>query len=68
MSEEITLAEVRARAQTAGLALRADRVEMVRRLLADALAPLRRMDARAMRTAEPALTFDASGGTHDGER
>lgn len=66
MSEAITLAEVQQRAHAAGLRIRPDRMEMVRRLLADALAPLRKMDARAMRTAEPAVTFDASGGADDG--
>ena len=66
MSDEITLGEVEQRAQAARLRMRPDRMEMVRRLLADALAPLRKMDARAMRTAEPAVTFDASGGTGHG--
>jgi len=59
---EITLDEVRRRAAVAGITLREDRVEMVRRLLNDALAPLRRMDANAVRTVEPAATFDARGG------
>ena len=66
MSEEITVDEVRKRAQVAGLAVREDRLEMVRRLLNDALAPLRRMDSRAVRTIEPAATFDAAPGGDDG--
>jgi hypothetical protein len=65
MSEEITLDEVRKRAAIAGITLREDRIEMVRRLLSDALAPLRRMDSRALRTLEPAATFDAAAGGDD---
>jgi hypothetical protein len=65
MSEEITLDEVRKRAAIAGVTLREDRIEMVRRLLNDALAPLRRMDSRALRTLEPAATFDAAAGGDD---
>ena len=65
MSEEITLDDVRKRAAIAGIALREDRLEMVRRLLNDALAPLRRMDSRALRTLEPAATFDAAAGGDD---
>jgi hypothetical protein len=59
---DVTLDEVRARAALAGLALREERLEMVRRLLADALAPLRRTDAHAVRAVEPAVTFDAGAG------
>ena len=58
---EVTLSEVRARAAVAGLALSEERLEMVRRLLAQALTPLRRTDVNAVRTVEPAVTFDASG-------
>ena len=68
MSEEITADEVRKRAQVAGLAVREDRLEMVRRLLNDALAPLRRMDSRAVRVVEPAATFAAAPGGDDGRR
>ncbi len=68
MSEEITLDEGRKRAQVAGLPVREDRLEMVRRLLNDALAPLRRMDSRAVRAIEPASTFDAAPGGDDGRR
>jgi hypothetical protein len=65
MSDEITLDDVKRRAQVAGLTLRADRIEMVRQLLKDALAPLRRLDSRAVPTLEPAATFDAApGGDH----
>ena len=68
MSEEITADEVRKRAQVAGLTVRDDRIEMVRRLLNDALAPLRRMDSRAVRQVEPAATFEAAPGGDDGRR
>ena len=68
MSEDITLDEVRRRAAVAGVTLREDRLEMVRRLLNDALAPLRRMDSRALRTLEPATTFDAAPGDDHGRR
>jgi hypothetical protein len=68
MSEEITVDEVRKRAQVAGLAVREDRLEIVRRLLNDALAPLRRMDSRAVRAIEPAATFDAAPRGDDDRR
>jgi aspartyl-tRNA(Asn)/glutamyl-tRNA(Gln) amidotransferase subunit A len=61
MSEEITVDEVKRRAAVAGLAMREDRIESVRQLLKDALAPLRRLDSRAVATLEPAATFDATG-------
>ena len=64
--DDVTRDEVRVRAAAAQLVLREERLEMVRRLLADALAPLRRTDARAVRAVEPAVTFDAGGGEgHD---
>jgi len=59
MSEEITMDEVKRRAAVAGLTLRADRMESVRQLLKEALAPLRRLDSRTIPTLEPAATFDA---------
>jgi hypothetical protein len=65
---DVTLDEVRKRAQAAGLVLREDRLEMVRRLLADALAPLRKTDSRALQPVEPAVAFEASGGAADGGR
>ena len=68
MSEEITLDDVKRRAQVAGLTLREDRMEMVRQLLKEALAPLRRLDSRAVRTLEPAATFDAAPGGDHGAR
>jgi hypothetical protein len=68
MSEEITHDDVRKRAAVAGLAIREDRLESVRQLLKDALAPLRRMDSRAVLTLEPAATFDADPGDDHGKR
>ena len=68
MSEEITQDDVRKRAAVAGLAIREDRLESVRQLLKDALAPLRRLDSRAVPTLEPAATFDANPGGRDGSR
>jgi hypothetical protein len=65
MPDDITVDEVKRRAQLAGLTLREDRIEQVRRLLADALAPLRTLDSRSIRTLEPA-TFDARGGADGG--
>ena len=65
MSEDVTLDDVKKRAGVAGLAIREDRLESVRQLLKEALAPLRRMDSRAVQTLEPAATFDADpGGDH----
>jgi hypothetical protein len=68
MGEEITVDEVKKRAEVAGLTLREDRIEMVRQLLKEALAPLRRLDSRAVRTLEPAATFDAAPGGDHGAR
>jgi hypothetical protein len=68
MNDDVTLEDVRRRAQVAGLALRETRLEMVRQLLRDALAPLRRLDARAVQTLEPAATFEADPGGDRGGR
>lgn len=57
---EVTLDEVRERARVAGLSIPEDRLELVRGFLRDALRPLRAMDSRAIRTVEPAVTFDAA--------
>lgn len=58
---DITREEVRARAAVAGLTVSEEWLEMVRRLLTDALAPLSRADVHALRAIEPAVTFDPSG-------
>ncbi len=59
---DLTLDEVRDRIKVAGVPIPDARLEMVRRLLADALRPLRREDWRARKTLEPAVTFDANVG------
>jgi hypothetical protein len=58
---ELSLDELRARITAAGLTIAEHRLAMVRRLLGDALAPLRRVDSRTIRALEPAVTFDAAG-------
>ena len=58
---DVMLDEVRARLAMAGLTVREEWLEMVRRLLSEALAPVRRADAHALRTVEPAAIFDATG-------
>jgi hypothetical protein len=58
---ELTLDELRARIAAAGVTIAEDRLSMVKKLLGDALAPLRRVDSRTVRTLEPAVTFDAAG-------
>jgi hypothetical protein len=59
---EITLDEVKERARLAGLPIPPARLSMVRGFLANALRPIRALDSRAVRTVEPAVTFDAKGG------
>jgi hypothetical protein len=59
--QELTHDEVRDRMRAAGLSIAESRLDMVRVLLATALAPVRAMDSRAVRTLEPAVTFDAGG-------
>jgi len=58
---DLTQDEVRARAMAAGLAVPEEWLVMVARLMSDALAPGRRVDVHALRTVEPAVTFDATG-------
>ncbi len=63
---ELTRDEVRDRMRAAGLSIAEARLDMVRVLLSTALAPVRALDSRAVRTLEPAVTFDA--GAHHGDR
>jgi len=56
--ETLTMEELRARLRAAGVTIPEARLDMVRRLLGDALAPLRAVDSRAIRAVEPAVTFD----------
>ncbi len=60
---ELTRDEVRERLRAAGLSIAEARLDMVRVLLSTALAPVRVLDSRTVRTLEPAVTFDA-GATH----
>lgn len=63
---ELTLDEVRDRMRAAGLSIPEARLDMVRVLLNTALAPVRAMDSRTVRTLEPAVAFDA--GARHGQR
>lgn len=63
---ELTRDEVRERLRAAGLSIAEARLDMVRVLLSTALAPVRALDSRTVRTLEPAVTFDA--GAHHGDR
>ena len=65
-TDGLTMDELRARIRAAGVTIAEKRLGMVRRLLGDALAPLRAVDATAIRTLEPAVTFDAAA-RHTGE-
>jgi aspartyl-tRNA(Asn)/glutamyl-tRNA(Gln) amidotransferase subunit A len=56
---DLTLDELRARSAATRLPIPDERLEMVRKLLANALAPIRAADWRASNTLEPAVTFDA---------
>jgi hypothetical protein len=56
----MTLDEVRDRMKAARIEIPEHRLELVRRLLTDALQPVHAMDSRADRTLEPAVTFDAA--------
>ena len=56
---ELTLEEVRERVRAAGVTIAEHRLAMVRKLLSDALAPVRALDSRAIKTVEPAVQFAA---------
>jgi hypothetical protein len=55
--QELTMQELRDRIRAAGVTIADNRLAMVRQLLSDALAPLRRLDTRTIKTLEPAVTF-----------
>jgi hypothetical protein len=59
MSHELTLQELRERLHAAGLTIPENRLAMVRKLLSDALGPVRALDSRAIKTVEPAVRFEA---------
>jgi hypothetical protein len=55
----MTLDELRDRMRAARIEISENRLELVRRLLTDALRPIHEMDSRAMKTLEPSVTFDS---------
>ncbi|MGH7355695.1 MAG: hypothetical protein ACRELS_14105 [Candidatus Rokuibacteriota bacterium] len=61
----MTLEELRERIRAAGVTIPDNRLAMVRKLLADALAPVRALDSRAVKTLEPAVKFTARSGRGD---
>jgi len=61
-SRELTLEELRTRIQAAGLTIPDNRLNMVRKLLSDALVHVRALDSRAVKTVEPAVRFRPDGG------
>jgi len=61
MSDELTLQELRDRIRAAGITIAENRLSMVRKLLSDALVPVRALDSRAIKTVEPAVRFTAGG-------
>ena len=58
---ELSIEDLRARITAAGVTIPEQRMKMVRKLLDEALAPLRGVDSRPVRPLEPAVTFDAAG-------
>lgn len=62
MADELTLEELRVRIQAAGLTIPDNRLGMVRKLLSDALVPVRALDSRTVKTVEPAVRFTPDGG------
>lgn len=55
--QELTLEELRERIRAAGVTIAENRLAMVRKLLSDALVPVRALDSRAIKTVEPAVKF-----------
>jgi hypothetical protein len=55
----MTLDELRDRMRAARIEISENRLELVRRLLTDALRPIHEMDSRAVKTLEPSVTFDS---------
>lgn len=56
----LSMEELRRRICVAGVLIPEERLEMVRKLVGEALAPLRALDSRGVRTLEPAVTFVAN--------
>jgi hypothetical protein len=59
MANELTLDELRARIAAAGITIPENRLNMVQKLLGNALAPVRATDSRTIKTLEPAVRFEA---------
>jgi len=55
--QELTLEDLRVRIGVAGITVAEHRLTLVQKLLNDALAPLRTLDSRTIKTLEPAVTF-----------
>ena len=64
---ELTMDELRERIRVGGITIAENRLAMVRKLLADALAPVRALDSRTIRTVEPAVKFvaESEGGSRE---
>jgi hypothetical protein len=56
-TQELTMEALRARIRAAGVTIAEHRLAMVRKLLDDALAPVRVLDTRVIKTVEPAVMF-----------
>jgi hypothetical protein len=56
-AQELTMEALRARIRVAGVTIAEHRLAMVRKLLDDALVPVRMLDTRAIKTVEPAVMF-----------
>ena len=61
-AQELTMEALRARIQAAGVTIAEHRLAMVRKLLDEALAPVRTLDTRAIKTLEPAVVFTPGTG------
>ena len=55
---ELTMEELKERIRVARVTIAENRLAMVRKLLGDALAPVRALDARAIKMVEPAVRFE----------
>jgi hypothetical protein len=63
--QELTMEALRARIRVAGVTIAEHRLAMVRKLLDDALAPVRALDTRTIKTVEPAVTFAPAREAHN---
>jgi hypothetical protein len=63
--QELTLEALRVRIGAAGITVAEHRLTLVQKLLNDALAPLRTLDSRTIKTLEPAVTFAPLQEGHD---